>query len=79
MEVCERSSCVHGYHIYEDIWDAVIDEELQCEREPDIHRSNQYAVTIKRWDNHWSSLAQCSTKLARLYGFTHINNINIVI
>ena len=33
-EVCERSSRVRGYHIYMDIWDAVIDEELQCESEP---------------------------------------------
>ena len=34
MEVCERSSCVHSYHIYKDIWDAIIGEELRCEREP---------------------------------------------
>ena len=47
MEVNERSSCVRGYHIYKDIWDTVIGEEIQCEREPDTNRSNQYAVTIK--------------------------------
>ena len=47
MEVCERNSCVHGYHIYKDIWDAVIDEELLCEREPN-NRSDQYAVAIKK-------------------------------
>ena len=28
MEVCERSSCVRGYHIYKDIWVAIIGEEL---------------------------------------------------
>ena len=33
MELCESSSCVRGYHIYKDIWDVVIGEELQCERE----------------------------------------------
>ena len=47
MEVCERNSCVRGYHIYKDIWDAVIGEELQCEREPD-NRSDRYAVAIKK-------------------------------
>ena len=26
---------MRGYHIYKDIWDAIIGEELQCEREPD--------------------------------------------
>ena len=35
MKVSERSSCVHGYHIYKDVWDAVIGEELQREREPE--------------------------------------------
>ena len=32
MEVRERNSCVSGYHIYKNVWDAVIGEELQCER-----------------------------------------------
>ena len=34
-------------HIYKDIWDAVIGEELQCEREPD-NRSDRYAVATKK-------------------------------
>ena len=46
MDVCERSSCVYGHHIYKDIWDAIIGEELQCEREPDTNRSDRYAVTV---------------------------------
>ena len=32
MEVCERNSCVRGYHIYKNVWDVIIGE-LQCERE----------------------------------------------
>ena len=47
METCERNSCVRGYHVYKDIWDAVIGEELVCEREPD-NRSNRYAVAIRK-------------------------------
>ena len=56
-EVCERRSCVPGYQIYKDVWDVVIafGKELQCERKPDTNRSDWYAVTIKRWDNHRSS------------------------
>ena len=42
MEVCERNSCVYGYHIYKDIWDTVIGKELLCGREPD-NRSDRYA------------------------------------
>ena len=52
MEVSETSSCVPGYHIYKDVWDAVIGKELRCEREPDANRRDRYAVTVKRWDNH---------------------------
>ena len=47
MEVCERNSCVRGYHIYKNIWDAVIGEELQCERELD-NESDRYAVAVKK-------------------------------
>ena len=48
MEVCEKNSCVRGYHIYKDIWDAVIGEELQCERSPIIEAIAGYAVAIKK-------------------------------
>ena len=47
MEFCERNSCVCGYHIYKDIWDAVIGEELLCERQPD-NRSDCYTVAVKK-------------------------------
>ena len=46
MEVCERNNCVRGYHIYKNIWDAVIGE-LQCERELD-NESDRYVVAIKK-------------------------------
>ena len=46
MEVRERNSCVHGYHIYKDVWDALIGE-LQCERELD-NVSDRYAVAVKK-------------------------------
>ena len=34
---------VHGYHIYEDIWDATVGKELQCPRELD-NRQDLFAV-----------------------------------
>lgn len=46
--------CVRGYHVYKDIWEAAIDEELQCERKTrntkDIHHSCE-----KRWHGGWTS------------------------
>jgi len=34
MVVYEQESCVRGYHIYKEIWDASIGEYLLCKREP---------------------------------------------
>ena len=33
-----RVSCIRGYHVYTDIWDAAIGEVLVCEREPIMSR-----------------------------------------
>ena len=46
MEVCERTSCICGYHIYRDIWSSVIAGELLCEREHSNARDH-YAVVLK--------------------------------
>ena len=46
MEVCERNSCVRGYHIYKNVWDAVIGE-LQCEREL-ANECDRYAVAVRK-------------------------------
>ena len=49
MDSSERSCCVHGYHVYERIWNATIGEELLCEREMDNKR-DQYAVAVIKDD-----------------------------
>ena len=35
MEAFGRDCCIRGYHVYKEIWQAVIGEELECDREPD--------------------------------------------
>ena len=44
---CERNSCVRDYHIYMSTWDAIIGEELPCEREIGNER-DRYEVAVKR-------------------------------
>lgn len=44
-ETAERSSCVQGYHVYRAIWDAVIGEDLVCERET-TNEHDRYAVAV---------------------------------
>ena len=47
MEAFERAAWIRGYHVYKEIWEAAVDEELACEREP--HNANDcYAVAVKR-------------------------------
>ena len=49
MEEFEITCCIWGYHVYKEIWEAAVGEELVCAREP--HNSHdRYAVAVKRED-----------------------------
>ena len=47
MEKYSIDSCVRGYHIYSDIWEASVGEQLPCELEGG-NSADPFAVTIKR-------------------------------
>ena len=47
MEEVSRLSCIRGYHVYKEIWDATIGEELACERDPH-NVEDRYAVAVKK-------------------------------
>ena len=38
-------SCVRGYHIYKDIWEASVGEELPCQHESG-NRADPFAVAV---------------------------------
>ena len=38
-------TCVHGFHVYQDVWRPAIGEELRCERDEDNDK-DRYAVAI---------------------------------
>ena len=40
-------SMVRGYHVYKDVWNATLDEELPCEREMD-NTADRFAVAVKK-------------------------------
>ena len=42
-----RLSCIRGYHIYKDVWEAAVGEVLACLREPD-NDADRYAVAVKK-------------------------------
>ena len=40
-------SCVHGFHVYQDIWTPTIGERLPCQAE-ESNDTDLYAVAIKK-------------------------------
>lgn len=47
MPTYQRYLCIRGYHIYNEIWTAIVGEELICQREP-TNPSDRYAVAVMR-------------------------------
>ena len=45
-----RAVSVREYHTYQDIWDAAVEEELLCKREPNNARDS-YAVAVTKDDS----------------------------
>ena len=41
------SAMIRGYHVYMEVWNAEVNEELQCEREIG-NRSDMFAVAVKK-------------------------------
>ena len=46
METFQMESCVRGYHIYKELWEAVVGEELEYRQEHD-NPSDTYAVALQ--------------------------------
>ena len=49
MDSYEQDSCIRGYHIYQNIWNAEVDDHFVCEREP-LNSSDRYVVAILKDD-----------------------------
>ena len=45
MEEFQKESCVRGYHLYKDVWNAVLGEELLCRRGAG-NSSDLYTVAV---------------------------------
>ena len=63
METQEIECCIRGCHVYQDIWEAAVDEDLVCRPE----RSNahdQYAVAVMKND---LVVGHLPSKFSRLY------------
>ena len=54
MQDYRTDCCIRGYHIYRDIWVAVIGEVLECEREPTNTKDRNAVAITKKWDYNWT-------------------------
>ena len=50
MEMHVVESCVHGFHVYQDIWTLTTGERLSCQTE-DSNAFDPYAVAIRKSAN----------------------------
>ena len=41
----EEESCLHGYHLYQNIWTTEVGKSLICEREP-LNSIDKYALVV---------------------------------
>ena len=46
----ERECCIRGYHVYSEMWEAAIGEELDCRQQPS-NTSDRYAVAVVKSGN----------------------------
>ena len=65
METYEREYCARGYHVYEDMWEVAIGEELECVREQN-NAVDQYVVEVLKDENRWP-LTKDVTAHLRIY------------
>ena len=54
----EEDSCIRGYHLYQAIWTAVVDECLVCQREP-LNSSDRWPP-LPSDNGCWASRFACA-------------------
>ena len=63
METFQKESCVRGYHIYRELWDAVVGEELECQREHGNATDMNAVAVIKDSTIAWADIEDVSGPL----------------
>jgi hypothetical protein len=62
----KKSSSIRGYHVYKEIWLAVIGECLPCEREV-RNEKDRYAVAVKKEDTVIGHLPHKISRVCSLF------------
>ena len=66
MTEWEVDSCLRGYHVYEGIWAAALEEQIGCIREP-LNALDRYAVALKKDGAVIGHLSQKISQICSLF------------
>ena len=58
--------CVRGYHIYKDVWEVIVAEQLECVREP-RNVNDRYAVAVMKNEIVVCHLPKTFSRLCSLF------------
>ena len=75
MESFEKECSIRGYHVYKEIWEAAIGEELDCPREPS-NAIDRYTVAVMK---SGTVVGHLPKKLSRIYSLFLSNTVNCCI
>ena len=60
------SSCVCSYHVYQHVWDAVVGENLECERETS-NKKSRYTIVAKKAETTIGHLPKEVSQICSLF------------
>ena len=66
MALYEIESCMCGYHVYKDIWTAMIGEDLLCERKP-FNDVDRYAIAVLKDDTIVGHIPKNISRICSLF------------
>ena len=66
MAAHEMESCICGYHVYKNLWDASIGEDILCEREP-LNDADRYAVAVLKDDTVVGHIPRKISRICSLF------------
>ena len=66
MAAYEMESCIRDCHVYKDIWDASIGEDILCEREP-FNDVDHYTVAVLKDETIVGHVLKKITRICSLF------------
>ena len=76
--IATKQSYVRGYHVYKDVWEAVVGEGSVCRRERGNYH-DVYAVSVVKDSRRWSLAKETVACCFTAYSFERWNNLPLTL